>query len=311
MRPRAATAFAPATITNFFDVVYDGGGRPAGATGGGYVLSLGVTTKVNQIRGVGVHIRVNGDSRYAARTTRRALALFASAFPEVKGGIDVEQRVDVPIGGGFGSSAASALSAVYACAAAARIRRPKRELARFAYRAEKEEQTGLGTVSVVYGHVGAGAIVSPGRPGEARYVTARVPKGTRIVTAFVGPFDKRDAFASPSVRRRVSSLGRRALQGFLSDPTLPCLASQGEMFSAGLGLESPVVKKLEATAKSAGALFASQNMIGYSVHCITDESSTVKVLRALRGRGARVDSFEVGKKAARVLRPTRRSRAPS
>ena len=251
---------------------------------------------------------MNGDPAYDARTTKRAVALLTSAVPSAAGRVELDQRVRVPIGAGFGSSAASATSAVYALGAAARARVSKKDLAWLAYRAETEEETGLGTVSVVYDHSGAGAITSPGGPGEATFVRARVPKGTRVVTGTMGPFDKRGALSSPSVGQRVNELGRDALGAFLADPTLDCLAAQGERFSGRLGLETPEVKKLEARAKSAGALHASQNMIGYAVHCIADESSAPRVSRALRGVGAgvRVDVFDVGTSSAAVLGPSRR-----
>ena len=190
---------------------------------------------------------------------------------------------------------------------------PKRDLALFAHRAEILEQTGLGTVSVVFDSVGAGAITVPGDPGVARFVPVPVPERTRIVTAFVAPFDKKDALSSKPVSERINRLGRRALQGFLDDPSLDNLASQGERFSKELGLESPEVRKLIEYAKSAGAPYASQNMIGYSVHCVVDLDSSERVAGAVArlGSGVRVDIFVVGSTVAGVEGLSRRSRGPS
>ncbi len=182
------------------------------------------------------------------------------------------------------------------------IHRPKRELALFAHRAELLEQTGLGTVSVIFDAVGAGAIAVPGEPGVAEFVNVDVPKETRIVTAFIAPYDKKDALSSKSVSERINRLGRESLANFLSDPTLDNLARQGERFSASLGLESVEVKRLIELAKSAGADHASQNMIGYSVHSLVDVDKTEKVVRELRSysKDVRVDVFEVGTRKAGV-----------
>lgn len=258
-------------------------------------------------------MRVNGDPAYDARTTLRAVGLFAAEVGGGLGAIELDQVVGPPIGAGFGSSASSATSAVYALASAAGVRLPKTRLALFAHRAEILEQTGLGTVSVIYDHLGAGAIAVAGEPGEARFVRARVPRGTKVVTAYVGPYDKREALSSPSVRGRVNALGREALSAFLSDPTLDCLALQGELFSERLGAESPEVRRLIAAAKSAGAEYASQNMVGHSVHSVAAEEDAPKIARAMKGvgSGVRVDVFEVGTKRAGVLGPSRRSRGPS
>ncbi|MDE1857948.1 MAG: hypothetical protein KGI26_02615 [Thaumarchaeota archaeon] len=251
---------------------------------------------------------MNGDLSYDARTTRRAVSLMLSTFGRSDEGVRVDQRVDTPIGSGFGSSGAAATSAVYAAAAALGVRKPKLELARFAHQAEIMEQTGLGTVSVVYDHVGAGAITSPGEPGTAKFAMVKVPRGTRIVTAYFAPYDKKDALSSPKMGEKINGLGYAALQGFLSDPSIETLAAEGEAFSAKLGLESPEVKKAIAAAKAAGATRASQNMIGYSAHAVVDVDRAPRVVRALRGLGSgvRVDTFEIGKVRAGVLRATRR-----
>ena len=307
LRPRTSAAFAPAAITNFFEINYNSSPHPIGATGGGYILSKGTRSKASftPASETKVVTTVNGDSEYNARTTRRAVELLLSAG-RTPGLVRVVQKVETPIGAGFGASAASSTSAVYAAAAAARISMPKQDVAVFAHRAEILEQTGLGTVSVVFDAVGAGAITVPGEPGQARFVTVPVPKGTRIVTAFIAPFDKKDALSSKPVSERINRLGRRALEGFLADQTLETLAHEGERFSSGLGLESPEVRKLIGLAKSAGARYASQNMIGYSVHSITDSDRSERVSRSMARLGVRVDVFEVGSRKAGALEPSRR-----
>lgn len=251
---------------------------------------------------------MNGDRDYDARTTKTAARLLLAEATHGGSSVKVDQSVDTPIGAGFGASAAAATSAVYAVASAAGIRLPKRRLALFAHRAEVLEQTGLGTVSVIFDSVGAGAIVAPGEPGRSRFVQVEVPKRTRIVTAYLAPFDKRDALSSPKLSGRISRLGRGALEAFLSDRTLDTLAAEGEKFSRHLGLESLEVKKMISAAKAAGARYASQNMIGYSVHSLADEEDSGKVAGALHALSPslRVDVFEVGARRAGVLRPSRR-----
>lgn len=311
--PTASRAFAPAAITNFFEINYNSP-QPSGATGGGYILSKGSvsTATVSRGREVNISTSVNGDRGYNARTTRRAVGLLL-ADTQVNAEVSLVQTVQTPIGAGFGASAASATSAVYAAAAAAGIDKPKARLALYAHKAEIIEQTGLGTVSVIFNAVGAGAITVPGEPGKAKFVTVRVPPGTRIVTAFVSPFDKKEALSSRSISSRINKLGHASLVSFLSDPTLENLADEGERFSSALGLESVEVKKLINLAKSAGATHASQNMIGYSIHSLVASDLATRVANALRAfsRKVRVDQFEVGSRRAGTVPATRRSRGPS
>ncbi len=168
-------------------------------------------------------------------------------------------------------------------------------------------------MSVIYNYVGAGATVTPGEPGRAKFVTVDVPRGTRIVTASLAPFDKKEALSSPAVTGRINALGAAALRAFLADPSLDSLAEQGEKFSLKLGLESPAVKRLIRVAKSAGASHASQNMIGYAVHSIAngDEFRNVAKALSVAGSGVRVDVFEVGRVKAGTLKASRRRPGPS
>jgi len=276
-----------------------------GATGGGYILSRGAVTEASFASAERYELDtvVNGDMNYNARTTRRAVDLLLSENKVARGKLTLEQKVETPIGGGFGASAASATSAVLAAAAVVGIERPKSELALFAHRAEIIEQTGLGTVSVIFDALGAGAITVPGEPGKSRFVTFDIPSDLKIVTAFIGPYDKKDALSSKSVSERINRLGEAALRTFLSDPNLQTLADEGERFSAGLGLESNEVKKLIKLAKAAGATHASQNMIGYSIHSLAEGERAGKVASALRrySREVRVDEFEVGTRKAGLV----------
>jgi pantoate kinase len=280
-----------------------------GATGGGYVLSSGTRTKASLSPGSSriISTVVNGDPQYNARTTRRAVGLLLASNPRDFEELRLEQQVETPIGSGFGASAASSISAVYAASAVLGIDKPKRDLATFAHRAEIIEQTGLGTVSVVYDGVGAGAITKAGEPGFAQFLNVKVPGDLRIVTAFLAPYDKKDALSSKRISEKINRLGDEALRGFLDDPSIDTLAEEGERFSRNLGLESPEVKKLAELAKSAGAKYACQNMIGYAIHSLVDSDRSERVVRALRGTTprARVDIFRVGAVKAGVNQATR------
>jgi pantoate kinase len=251
---------------------------------------------------------VNGDRNYDARTTRRAVEMLLADEDKYSGHLLLNQRVETPIGSGFGASAASCVSATYAVADLLGIRKSKKALALFPYRAEIMEHTGLGTVSVVYDGLGAGAITTAGEPGVALFKKVKVPSDIRIVTATIASFDKEDALSSRTTSKKINRLGRHALKAFLADPTLDSLAQEGERFSRGLGLETPEVRKLLAAAKSSGAMYASQNMVGYATHALVDKDRSKKVAAALSslGKKIRVEIFEIGKQRARVLRATRR-----
>lgn len=206
--------------------------------------------------------------------------LIDSARPRF-GTLLIEQRVDVPIGQGFGASGASALSGVYAAAAALGLEIPERRLAYFAHAADILSQTGLGTVSVIYGSTGAGAITASGSPGIARFLRVKSPKGMRIVTASLAPYSKSDALSSRTLRERINRYGDEALKRVEDDPELETLANAGRAFADRVGLKTKEVAKLIDTATAGGAISASQNVIGYAVHALVMEEDLVGVVKAL------------------------------
>lgn len=316
LRVESASAFAPAAITNFFSIRHgpevDGDLRKTGATGGGYILPRGVTTmaRVAEDGGEGrVEVVVDGDPKYRATTTKKAIELLFTDRGWPKGTLTLEQSMGVPVGYGFGASAAAAISAVYAAAAASGLRLAKRELAYYAHVADIVEQTGLGTVSVTYDGTGAGAITKAGAPGISRFLNVKYPAATRIVTASLAPFRKSDAISRPSTVKRIDELGDRSLRNFEASPNLETLASEGEHFSELLGLMIPEVKDLAKLAKASGAAHASQNMIGHAVHALTTAARADAVAAALRGSSPKpmVEVFEIGSQRARVLKPRRDS----
>ncbi len=254
-----------------------------GATGGGFILSRGVRTRATFVKGPSskLEIAVDGDKSYPAATTRRAVELLFNKARVGTGSLLLEQQVEVPIGQGFGASAASALSAVLAAAAAAGMKESVTRVAYAAHVADIVSQTGLGTVSVIHKAVGAGAITVPGAPGTAEFVRVRIPRGLKVVTASLAPFAKSEFLNSRALRKRANRLGETALRRVEKTPTIDQLARSGEWFADRLGLETPALRALIEIAKRRGALWASQNMIGYSIHCIVEDEQLTRVANIL------------------------------
>lgn len=291
MEAKVSEAFAPAAISNFFAVedLVPPIGREAdlsqvGATGGGFTLSAGVHSKVTILDDSNlqrIRIIVNGDPSYDAKTTSLALRLLIDSTEAKFGTLILGQSVEVPIGYGFGASAASALSGVIAVSSALGLNLSKEKVAYFAHAADIMAQTGLGTVSVIYDAVGAGAITRPGGPGVAEFLRVKVPKGLKLVTASLAPYQKSDLLSSEVMRRKVNSLGKEALRMVTANPTFDTLLAAGESFARRLGLETREVRSLIRLAEANGASHSSQNMIGYAVHCVAREEDVPRLATRL------------------------------
>ncbi len=288
---RVAQAFAPGAISNFFSArgpdfprLSEHDFSQVGATGGGFTLSAGVLSKASLLDGPGsrhIRISVNGDSRFDARTTSLALRLLLEATGVKFGTVILEQNVEVPIGLGFGASAASALSGVIAASSVLKLEISKKDIADFAHAAEIISQTGLGTVSVIYDGAGAGVITSAGGPGVARFQHVKIPRGLKLVTASLAPYQKRIVLSSRAVMRKAGRLGAEALSMVRADPSLLTLLAAGEWFASKLGLETREVSSLLRLANANGAIHPSQNMIGYAIHAAAYEEDVPRLVTKL------------------------------
>jgi pantoate kinase len=309
MEPRTALAFAPAVISNFFAIHTESlSNEPpdfsrAGATGGGFTLSKGVYTQAWLVKSSSqaISVAVNGNANYPADTTKKAVELLLEAVGGRPYLVELVQTVEVPIKAGFGSSSASALSAVMAVASALNLPFSKEEVASFAHQAEILRHTGLGTVSSTYNFSGAAVITKAGGPGIAKLVRVPVPHGLRVVTAFLS-LKKGHLLSSTRMRNKVNKLGEVALEE-ASDFKMKSLLAAGHDFAEGLGLMTQAVKTLVAVSLEEGAIGASQNMLGNAMHAIVRDKDFENVFAALQStsRAAKVDSFRIGGRTARVL----------
>jgi pantoate kinase len=307
--PRTALAFAPAVISNFFAIHTEALSKKppdyslVGATGGGFTLSKGVYTSAWVVKSSSraISVAVNGDANYPADTTKKAVELLLDAAKGPPQLVELVQTVEVPIKAGFGSSSASALSAVMAVASALELPFSKEEVASFAHQAEIVRHTGLGTISSTYDYSGAAVITRPGGPGVAKVRRVAVPHGLRVVTAFLS-LKKAHLLTSTRMRNKVNRLGEAALER-ASDLKLESLLTAGHTFAEDLGLMTQAVKTLVALSLAKGAIGASQNMIGNAMHAVVRDEDVEKVSSALRfaSKGAKVDSFRIGGRTARVL----------
>lgn len=292
MEARISEAFAPAAISNFF-AIHDKGLSASGfsdfshvgATGGGFTLSKGVYTKAAVINGSNarrIRIKVNGDPSYRATTTRRAIELMVHSVGVRFGSLELEQWVEVPIGYGFGTSAAAALSAVLAASSALELTLSKQRVAYFPHAAEIICQTGLGTVSSIWDHAGAGVIVKAGAPGVARVVNVPIPQGLKVVAGLLATFKKSEVLSSKLLRSRVNRYGNPAVSSVAGNPTFENLVHAGEQFATKLDLATPEIRRLVRLSLEKGAITASQNMIGQAVHALADEARAEEIAVALR-----------------------------
>lgn len=217
MGKATAVAFAPAHITGFFEIC-DSPKEPLlkGSRGAGISLSKGVFTRVRLNPGSGVVIRING-KRSRASVSRAVLRRFARKGFAWSGKLEVDHKVQVPMGSGFGTSGAGALSLALAMNSLLGNKLTKTEAAQMAHLAELECRTGFGTVIGEFVG-GFEARTKAGAPGIGKVAKLPLPKNTEIVCLWFGPVSKPAALSSHDFRKAVNMAGRGRVQKLLKCP---------------------------------------------------------------------------------------------
>jgi len=256
------------------------------------VISRGVLTHVRLKRAdrSRVSVRINNRAASHAKTTIAAVARLLQISGE-KYEVIIEHDVDVPIGAGYGASAAGSLSAALAFSEAADLGLSVNEVGRVVHGAEIVSGTGLGTVGPI---LTGGFILTRKSGGPGIAVIDRLPVSQRlkVVSACLGPISTREALRSRGLRRKVNALGKATFQCIARDLRPSNFMRASKKFAYGLGLMSPQTAQLIELMETAGAIGATQNMLGQAVHAIADEDVARRILLAVKRRFPKAQAFQ-------------------
>jgi pantoate kinase len=184
---------------------------------------------------------------------------------------------------GFGTSAGGALTTGLALKEVLGLSLTYNQIGRIAHLAEIQSQTGLGTVSSL--SVGGGLILvtEPGAPGVCKIDRIPLSPDYVIVTGFYDTKISKTVLSSSSKRSEViNRYGRQALADILEEPSVEKFLSCCWLFAQKTGFASKRVCELVQLAMSAGAIGATQNMIGEAVHAVVLEEKAFSVVEAFK-----------------------------
>ncbi|MEM2105575.1 MAG: GHMP kinase [Candidatus Bathyarchaeia archaeon] len=286
---KSAEAFSPAGISSFFEICdREKNGNPisdlekVGSRGGGFGIQKGVTTYVNisEAERNNVQVFINEKIAPEAETTKTVVKALLDKVDRAYN-VVVKHKVEIPIGAGFGSSAAGALTTALALSKALGLNLTYNQLGRIAHVAEVKCKTGLGTVGPL---MLGGCIITlePGAPGIA--VIDRIPISTDyvIVAGVFGPIPTREVLSSPEKRLAVNKWGRKTLEKILAEPSLENFLAFCREFAEKTGFVTGRVRALMKLADKADAIGAAQNMVGEAVHALTTSENTERVVQAFK-----------------------------
>lgn len=275
-RPAEAVAFAPGHVTAVFrpDLsARDPRGR--GSVGAGFTLSAGAWARLRWRPGSVRRITVRGDGPGPFPITAEVASRMLG---DRSGTLHVETRHELPVGQGFGMSAAGALAT--ALAGARLFRRPRVTAVEVAHLADLFGGGGLGGVSSIL----AGGIElrqSPGIPPWGRVLHRRWT-GALFVSVAGRAIPSPAILGDPRWHRRIERASAGALGRLGNRPTAASIAEEGERFTDRLGLAPAALRsRLRALRRSGSPVF--QAMFGTALVAVPrTRAEEVRLLDALR-----------------------------
>lgn len=200
---------------------------------------------------------------------------------EPKYRIEINQKIVIPIGAGFGTSAASALGIVLGLSRELNSPLSLIEAGDIAHIAEIRAKTGLGTVS---GLVNLGDIVIVSKPGAPSICEVdKIPLNTPDVVLIVASKGKKEtskALADKNLINKAQMFGKLAVDNLLKKPTLENFFSLALWFADQIGV---LTKKIEFIINQVKehAIGAAQAMIGDSIFAIAYREDADEVLKVI------------------------------
>jgi pantoate kinase len=223
---KTAVAFAPGAISSFFEIYNQTpNGAPItdlerlGARGGGFGLQKGTTTKttITPAKTTTIKTFINGNLVHARTSIAVAKALLARTPKTFE--VNIEHTIEIPVGAGFGTSAAGALTTALTISEALNIPLTYNQIGKIAHVADIACQTGLGTVSSLAQCGGCVLVIEPGAPGICVIDRIPIKPDYQIVTCLLKGSSK-DILTSPQKRDQINLCGKKTLKSILAEPSL-------------------------------------------------------------------------------------------
>jgi pantoate kinase len=263
-----------------------------GSRGAGWSLARGARASADT--GAATQVRVQGQN-VPAPVTRDALRRLLPGRP-----LHVDIRLDLPVGQGFGMSAAGTLAACLAATALADV--DPEEALRATHAAEVAAGTGLG--DAVGAWFGSGELrIRPGCPPHGWAMRVEPPEGTEFLFCVAGP-----GIATPTIlrdaawRQRTRELGDAAVDRILAagrGEAWARILAESSAFTQGLGLLSEALRQAGAVLPEGVAW--GQCMLGTSLWA-TGPTAALAEAETLLAKAGRVLRLPVDPNGARLVR---------
>lgn len=258
------SVFVPGHITGFFNIENHESKLKNGSCGVGFLLDNGVKTTITDSDSFNVDIN-QGDSTVIDEVLD---------ILNIETDFKITQDIQLPIGAGFGTSAASALSLTLALNEYLDLNYSLELCGQIAHMAEINLGGGLGDVIAQTGH-GLVLRTKPGAPGIGEIVS--FDEDIYIAYKTFSPIDTASIIQDDNYKKIISEVGLKYLEDFEKDSSLTNFLSFSNKFSRETNLMTDEVKSLVDYFNSRDDILgSSMAMLGNTVFAFAYDESVFK-----------------------------------
>ena len=261
------SVFVPGHITGFFTIENHEIKLKNGSCGAGFLLSSGVRTSISPADSLTVNVN-QGDSIIIDEVL---------SILEIETDFKITQDIQLPIGAGFGTSAASALSLTLALNEFLDLGYSMELCGQIAHMAEVNLSGGLGDVIA---QTGQGLVLrtKPGAPGIGE-IKSFDSEDVYIGWKTFGGIETSSIIRNPHHRQVISEAGAKYLELFEAEPNLENFLTFSNRFSHETKLMSDEVKNtIDYFNSSMNILGSSMAMLGNTAFAFAYDEDALKNL---------------------------------
>lgn len=250
-----------------------------GARGGGFSLTKGCETWVRIYPDEdGIEVLVNDaivdfpPSVEAAKEMKKRYS--------IEGKIAISHRIHVPIGVGFGTSAASAAGVVMALSTITRNFITLKEAIRIVHSVELKCRTGLNSeVGLMTG--GLVLVLREGAPPNCIVDSLPIPQYLKILSLVSGMMKTPDVLSDLSSIEELERVGDKFMRFITMRPSVENFLRYAREFAYEAGFVCEDVEEMFEVLRRLPVVGYAQNMLGKAVHALVHQNSLEFILKEL------------------------------
>lgn len=277
-----SSVFVPSHITGFFEIIDNKDPIIKGSRGAGIVLDQGVQTNVTIEEGSGtVDIKINGKSKSKlASISYKTIELIKNNYKIEDKDIHIDHEFQIPIGTGFGVSAACALGTSLAVAKTLNLPLTYNQAGSIAHLTEIEMKSGLGDVIA---EITGGLVIrlKEGAPGFGRTDKLILDVDNQnkslneyyIISKTLGEIETSSVIEDPIWKEKINQTGKDLLGKLLGKPDILTFFKLSRKFAEETSLMSPELKEVVDILEEE-TIGASMAMLGNTAFALSETPDT-------------------------------------